>query len=180
MARKPKSKAKAKKKTTSPARASNADPAPADDDLFPQVDVSAMDTAGWNEGQAYQDPSKPVGTFTTRVKTAGLVRAQSSQKLQFVWELEIMEPEEHEGTVVTKRDGLGSPKQVDITQQQLARVGINAKRLSLEEVGEVLTQAEKESWVIKVQTRQNGEFFNVYFQQRVRSRAPESDEDYTP
>lgn len=132
----------------------------ADDALFPDKESAAEADEVWGDGQKAAEEDNPVGTFQININSATLGRAMSSGKLQIIYELAILAGK-YKDVVIRKYDGLGSAKQAKITQQQLKRIGIDASRLSVQQLpAALLTLTDKK---LVATAKQNGEFYNIYF-----------------
>ena len=160
------------------ARASAGAPPPEpeyDETLFPTVEEREEALTAWDEGKEEAERGNPIGTFQARIAVAELGRSSSSNRLQIHYELEILVGE-HQGIIIHKYDGLATAKQSSITQQQLKRLGVDISGLTLELLPAQLLELVDVQIVLA--TRQNEEFYNIYFQRRmspgVAQGAPES------
>lgn len=143
-------------------------PVEIDESLFP--DQGSLKEAAdiWNEGGELASKGQPIGTFQVKIIEASLGRAASSDRLQITYVMEILAGE-YQGVEIRKYDGLGTAQQASITQQQLGRLGIDATKVKLEELPSRLLALQGRT--VKVQTRMNKGFYNIFFQQ-LASTAP--------
>lgn len=140
------------------------DPADLDPSLLPGGDESSDEQLVWNAGKEQSQKANPVGKFQVTISKAQLGRSNSSNRLQIHYELEVLTGDAA-GQVIHKYDGLGTAKQASITQQQLTRIGVDVAAIGMSELPAVLTDLVGR--VIEVSARQNGDFYNVYFNKAV-------------
>jgi hypothetical protein len=131
-----------------------------DESLFPTAEEAAEANAAWGAGQERALKGRPMGSFQANINDAILTKSMSSGRLQIHYEVEITAGES-KGTVLHKYDGLGSPEQADISQQQLKRLGVKLEGLTLKKLPAVLLDLKGKG--VAITTRQNGEFYNIYF-----------------
>jgi len=129
-----------------------------DEDLFPGGEEEAEEAeAAWGEGE--KASRNPIGTFQVHIDEATLGRSQSSDRLQIHYALTIAVGEYKERTI-HKYDGLETPQQAGITRQQLTRLGVDTKGMSIKNLPAALVDLQDKYAVIT--TKQNGEYFNIY------------------
>ncbi len=139
-----------------------------DTSLFP--DEASLNEANeaWSGAGAEAEKTRPIGTFQAEIVEATLGRATSSGRLQIAWKLRI-KGGERDGIELRKYDGLGSAAQANVTQSQLQRLGIDTKKISLTTLPAVLLDLQTKT--VKIQTKMNGNFYNIYFQGIVATNA---------
>lgn len=132
-----------------------------DPSLFP--DASAMKDADdiWKGGEEEAAKRNPVGSFLWEIEDAELTRSTSSDKLQIHYHLKVLSPPENIGVEVDKYDGLGSPKQASITQQQLKRIGVDTSKVTMKTLPAILLELKGKK--VLGTAKQNGDFYNMYF-----------------
>ncbi len=134
-----------------------------DPSLFPDGSQAAAQ-AIWDQGTKEAKSDSPEGTFQVSIDEATLGRSLSKGRLQIHWKMTILAGE-FQGKVLNKYDGLETAQQAKITQQQLARLGIAADKVKLEQLPAVLLslQGKKAS----IMGKMNGQFYNIYFQKLI-------------
>lgn len=132
-----------------------------DESLFPSAADAATADDVWSGGQEEAKRGRPVGTFQAIVLEAELCRSQSSDRLQIHYKL-LIAAGEYKDVELHKYDGLETKQQASITQQQLNRLGIKTEGLNLKKLPAVLLALIDKK--VNITTRQNKEFFNIYFQ----------------
>lgn len=132
-----------------------------DSSLFPSATDAKNAESAWNSGQEEAEKGQPVGTFQAIIKEAELGRSSSSDRLQIHYSLEIANGE-FKGVELHKYDGLETSQQASITQQQLNRLGVNTKNLSLNQLPAALLDLVDKT--VQIRTKKNGEYYNIYFQ----------------
>ncbi len=139
-----------------------------DDSLLPKPGgdgPSDQDMEGlWNAGSKEREKGEPIGQFQVTIKEATLGRSTSSGRVQIHYKLECMNGE-GAGQTLHKYDGLGTPKQVSITQQQLKRIGVDVDKLSIQKLPAALLDLQGK--VIAVTARKSGDFYNIFFNRLV-------------
>ncbi len=142
--------------------------APPDDEvdntLFPDPSAAAEADAIWQAGADENEKGKPQGAYNVTVVKAELGKSNSSGRLQIHYELKV-ETGDSAGITLHKYDGLGTAKQAAITQQQLARVGIDMRGMTMQKLPAVL--ASLVGSTIGVTGKTNGDFYNIYFNKAV-------------
>ena len=140
--------------------------------LFPSVEEAKGAEDVWQQGVEQTSKQNPVGTFTVSFDEITLGRSTSSGRLQITYKMTILAGESKDSEI-RKYDGLETSQQASITQQQLERLGIDAKTLSLQQLpAALLTLRDKRAVVM---CKQNGQYYNVYFQRLVQEGAGEFD-----
>jgi hypothetical protein len=132
-----------------------------DPSIFP--DTQSQQAAGnvWDAAKKRQPKFQPVGTFQVEITGATLERAQSSGRLQLHYELVVLAGESKD-VILHKRDGLETDEQTSIAQSGLKRLGIPVAKINFDALPAHLMQLRGKHAV--VQCKQNGEFYNIYFQ----------------
>jgi len=135
-----------------------------DQSLFPsQAEASEAENL-WKQGQDEAAKGQPEGQFNVIVKKADLGRSNSSGRLQIHYELQVASGEAA-GTTLHKYDGMGTAKQAAITQQQLARIGVDVKATTMATLPAVLATLVGKT--LAVTGKKNGDFYNIYFNKAV-------------
>lgn len=133
-----------------------------DKTLFADANEAAKMDDVWNQGQEARN--LPIGSFQADIASAVLERAQSSDRLQIHYELVILSGS-FKDVKLEKYDGLETPEQTSITQSQLAALGVNVKKLTVATLPATLLKLTHQKAAIK--TKQNGPFYNIYFQKLI-------------
>lgn len=132
-----------------------------DESLFPaEGDKKAADEA-WDAGKEETARGNPIGNFNAEIKSAVLGRSKSSDRLQISYEL-VIAAGEFRGVTIRKYDGLGSPQQTSITQNGLKKLGVDINTVTMKTLPAVLVDLEGK--FVAITTKQNGDFYNIYFQ----------------
>lgn len=131
-----------------------------DQALFP--DPSKLQDAEkmWGEAEDLAAAAKPVGNFTGVIGLAELGRAASSDRLQIHYHVTI-EGGPSDGVELDKYDGLGSPEQTNITQQQLKNVGIDTKSVTIKTLPAHLLGLKDKKVIFT--GKKNGQYYNINF-----------------
>jgi hypothetical protein len=139
------------------------DPNETDNSLLPGGEPNEADSV-WEAGKSEAKKTNPVGQFQVKIEKAELGRSNSSGRLQIHYELAVVTGDAA-GSTLHKYDGLGTAKQASITQQQLTRIGVDLEGVNMSKLPAVL--ADIVGRVVAVQARQNGDFYNIYFNRAV-------------
>lgn len=132
-----------------------------DESLFPNDEDFKEAQGIWGEGQEQADKAKPTGPFQASIENAVLERSSSGERLQIHYELKILTPGKFADEVLHKYDGLGSPQQASISQNQLRRLGVDTKKVNLKTLPAHLLNLKGKKCVINC--RQKGEYHNIFF-----------------
>lgn len=135
-----------------------------DESLFPDEDSYKEAEGFWQGGEEAASKGRPVGSFQAKILSATLERSASSDRLQIHYHLEITggtNDKEIMGIELHKYDGLGSEEQAGITQQQLSRIGVPTKGVSVKTLPAVLLSLTDKQIVIK--TQKKDQYYNIYF-----------------
>ena len=97
--------------------------------------------------------------------SATLGASQSSGRLQITYTLRILAGAS-KGVEVKKYDGFGSEKQTSMTQGQLRTLGVDTSKISIKQLPVHLLKLQGQ--VVSIECKQNGEFYNIYFQRSAR------------
>ena len=122
-------------------------------------------TGAWEAGKSRQREDQPVGMFQCELTTATIGRSQASDRLQIAYELTIITGE-HKDKVLRKYDGLETDQQCQMAQSSLAALGVDAKKIGLDKLPATLLSLK--GMKVTVQTKQNGDFYNVYFRRQIK------------
>jgi len=133
-----------------------------DKSLFGAASEAAKAEDVWQQG--IEGLNQPVGTFQVDIVTAVLERSQSSDRLQIHYELVVLAGA-NKDLKFDKYDGLETPDQTRISQAQLSALGVNVKKTSINALPAILLDLTHKKATIK--TKQNGAFFNIYFQKLI-------------
>jgi hypothetical protein len=133
-------------------------------DLFPNEADAGEAESLWKGGQDQAERGKPEGKFQVRIKKAALGRSNSSGRMQIHYQLEVVSGDSI-GIMLNKYDGMGAVKQVAMTQEQLRRLGVDVKSLSIQQLPAALTTLIDR--VVNVTGKVNGDFHNIYFNSMV-------------
>ena len=123
----------------------------------------------WEDAKSVRPKNQPIGTFQATITNATLGRSQTSDRLQIHWELTILGGESKD-VVLHKYDGLETPEQTAMTQRGLKNLGIEAAKYKLAQLPALLVSLKGKK--ITVLTRQNGEYYNIYFKRPVKAVTP--------
>lgn len=134
-----------------------------DTELFSDAKEAAEMNSIWDEGKA--QAAQPIGTFQVDIVDAAQERSQSSDRLQIRYELVVIAGE-HKGHVFRKFDGLATPQQSQIAQNQLKSLGVDISKMTLGKLPAVLLSLVGTK--AQVSTKQNGPYFNIYFQKPLK------------
>lgn len=129
--------------------------------LFPDMAAQQAAQEVWNQGSKEAASDNPVGTFIVNIDEAELGRSMSSNRLQIHYKVTIMSGQ-FQGKELNKYDGLETAQQSKISQQQLARLGVDVNNLDLGKLPAILLSLKDKK--AKITTKVNGQFFNIYFQ----------------
>lgn len=140
-----------------------------DTGLFPDPSEAAAAESTWDDGAKEADRNNPVGTFQVSIDDANLGRSINSDRLQITYKMTILTGE-YKDVVIRKYDGLETAQQASITRQQMERLGINVKGLSLQQLPAVLLELIGKQAVIMA--KKNGQYYNIYFQRLMQSEGP--------
>lgn len=132
-----------------------------DKDLFVDAQEAADVEQLWAEGRDVQREDQPVGTFQVEVTDAVLERSQSSDRRQIHYEMVILAGQ-HKDVILNKYDGLETPQQISITQSQLGQLGVDITAISFADIPATLLTLMHTKIVVRA--RQNGQYYNIYFQ----------------
>lgn len=132
-----------------------------DNDLAQELEVVAGD---WEQGKSQARKDQPVGTFQVEITSASIGRSQSSDRLQIAYEMVIIAGPSKD-VVLRKYDGMGDAQQMSIAQSSLRALGVDTKKHGIKELPAVLLTLKGKQ--VAVTTKQNGDFFNVYFKRTV-------------
>lgn len=139
-----------------------------DESLFPSKEDYKEVEGFWNTGAEENAKGKPVGSFQAVINDATLERSSSGDRMQIHYELTILAGPSKD-VVLNKYDGLGSAKQAEITQQQLRRVGIDPKKITLKTMPANLMPLKGK--VVQITCRQKDDFHNIFFNKLVNTQA---------
>lgn len=149
------------KQNSEDAFAPNTPDQPVDESLFGSAEEQTSAEQAWNDGGSLAAQANPVGTFVAVIDEATLGRSQSSNRLQITYKLRIIGGPSNDAKI-GKYDGLETPAQAKITRQQLERLGINTKALTLAQLPAVLLDLTGKT--VQINAKQNGQFYNIFFQ----------------
>ncbi len=135
-----------------------------DSSLFPDQASLAEGESLWNAGKEEAAKGQPEGQFNVEVVKADLGKSNSSGRTQIHYELKVVSGESA-GITLHKYDGMGTAKQAAITQQQLARIGVDVRATSMAMLPAVLS--ELVGTTLAVTGKKNGDFYNIYFNKAV-------------
>ncbi len=108
-----------------------------------------------------------IGTFNAVIKSAALVTSRSSGKPQIAYQLEITAGDK-KGVKINKYDSLATEKSIPMTLGQLRSLGIDSKKIkSPADLPAVLVDLEGAH--VRIQCKQNDQFYNIYFQGMAKS-----------
>jgi hypothetical protein len=134
-----------------------------DESLFPNPEDEQEAEQLWGAGNEANDAAKPKGSFQAEILDSSLGRSTGTNRLQIHYHLKLLSGKPAEiGTELHKYDGMGSEKQVEITQQQLRRLGIDTKKVNIKSLPAHLLNLKGKKVVINC--KQNGDFHNITFQ----------------
>lgn len=139
-----------------------------DPTLFENQDAFQEAASFFNKGQEEAIKGRPEGTFQAIIQKADVGRA-SSGRLQCEYALELMSGAS-KGSVLMKYDGLQSEKTVEIALGQLSRLGVDIKKVNLNNLR--ATVKSLENLLVQIMCKQNGEFYNIYFQKVLKKVQP--------
>jgi hypothetical protein len=131
-------------------------------------DLSDLENV-WDEGKSHQRDDQPVGLFTVTISNATYGHSQASGRPQIHYEM-VIDSGEHKGKILHKYDGLDTAQQASIAQNGLKTLGVDVKALSAKQLPAALISLRGRK--ITVRTKQNDEFYNIYFQRNVQKLAP--------
>lgn len=148
-----------------------------DDSLFPnEADAKEADSI-WDAGREEAAKGQPEGSFQCKITKAELGRSNSSGRMQIHYELEVLTGNSA-GAKLQKYDGLGTPKQASMTQQQLTRIGVDLAGIGMSKLPAVLSTLIDR--VIAVTGKKNGDFYNIYFNKAVDTAVGSDAPDSSP
>ncbi|MCK9520147.1 MAG: hypothetical protein M0R74_14150 [Dehalococcoidia bacterium] len=140
-----------------------------DSTLF--ADQAERDELGaiFNAGKKNALEGKPEGTFQAIIEKADVGKATSSGRLQIEYNLKLVTGPAKD-TVLQKYDGLQSEKSVEIAMSQLERLGVDLKKLTPDNLRATVKLLEGQ--MVQINCKQNGEFYNIYFQKVIKKVQP--------
>jgi hypothetical protein len=145
-----------------------------DAELFSSVEEQAEAEGVFGAGKALPARENPTGTFQVNIDEVSTGKSQSSDKLQNVFALRILVGP-LEGKVIMRYGGLSSEKQVRMELDQLKRLGVNIDAIDSIAKMKATVLTLKDTKCV-VNARQNGEFYNIYFQKAINQLSPETTE----
>ena len=122
----------------------------------------------WNQGTEQRTKGEPDGKFQALIEDATLGRSASSGRVQIHYKLKVLTGPSS-GQSLNKYDGLGSPKQVSITQQQLKRLGIDVDKVDMKKLPAVLLDLKNKT--VDCMGKHSGDFYNVNFNKLINADA---------
>lgn len=142
-----------------------------EDTFDPNADVGDMEDLEpvWDAGKSHQRDDQPVGLFQATISNATYGHSQSSGRPQIHYEL-VVKSGEHKGKVLHKYDGLDTPQSASIAQGSLRTLGVDVKSLTAKQLPAALVSLKGRD--ITIRTKQNDQFYNIYFQRNVKKLAP--------
>jgi hypothetical protein len=132
-----------------------------DESLFPNPEDAQEAEEFWSGGIEENDRARPTGSFQANIDNATLERSSSGDRLQIHYELTIITPGTYKDTTLHKYDGLGSKQQASITQNQLRRLGVDTKKVSLKTLPATLLTLKNKKCIINCRIK--GDYHNVLF-----------------